>query len=506
MATRYVRKSGSDSNGGTSPSDAWLTIEKATTTLSTTNSLCYVGAGVYREDNVPVTNDGSSGTRIQLVGDVDGAQTGDAGEVIVTAHVTNDTTAPVSKTVIDIADKTYWTFKNLYFIAGTGSGGNNGACFDNGAGVGNKGLTFQDCIFVNRSPASSCIQLWASADQSDLTFERCVFLQLGASTAAPNGSAIGIYWPLAAADYTTGLIVRNCLMVLGGNCYALVLYSGVGGSGSGKPGGGSMRNCTAIGGVYGIQVIGANYQTATPFTVQNCVIASNGGSDLNANTSGQIVEDYNILLGQSARTNISAGTNSKTGSSQALLFNIGQESLWGMQPRSFMTPLVTLKAGVRDAVSPFLGFGSDGSHPTTDFLNRIRPAGGGSLSAGVGYLERHDTANQETTTVDASGSGIVIVGPGDHDLKVPVDASATTLSIKARYDTTHAATNKPQVILLANAKLGVSVQTLTMTSAVDTWEVLSTSSFTPTAKGVVTLRLVSRSASGGGKAFFDTVA
>jgi hypothetical protein len=56
--------------------------------------------------------------------------------------------------------------------------------------------------------------------------------------------------------------------------------------------------------------------------------------------------------------------------------------------------------------------------------------------------------------------------------------------------------------VLNGEEIGVSEATATMTAAVDTWEQLSLN-FTPTAKGVVTVRFISRSAAGNGKAFFD---
>jgi hypothetical protein len=43
-----------------------------------------------------------------------------------------------------------------------------------------------------------------------------------------------------------------------------------------------------------------------------------------------------------------------------------------------------------------------------------------------------------------------------------------------------------------------------MTSAADTWETLTFAAQTPSAKGVVTVRLVSRSDAPYGRAYFDT--
>lgn len=121
-----------------------------------------------------------------------------------------------------------------------------------------------------------------------------------------------------------------------------------------------------------------------------------------------------------------------------------------------------------------------------------------------GAFEEHDTARRETTVTDAGGVGLHIPGPGDHEFLIPVDAASTTITVKARYDANHGTTNKPRAILKAQPEIGVSTQTVTMTSAADTWETLTFSGFTPTAKGVVTIRLESRSDTPYGRAFFDT--
>lgn len=143
---------------------------------------------------------------------------------------------------------------------------------------------------------------------------------------------------------------------------------------------------------------------------------------------------------------------------------------------------------------------------TTTTYSLYRATGVTTQDYTVGAYERHDVAERETSTTDAGGVGIHIVGAGDHEFVVPVDATSTTISIRARYDTAHAATNKPQAILLANGEIGVVTETKTMTSGVNTWETLTFTAFTPSAKGTVTIRLVSRSAVSNGVAFFDTVA
>jgi hypothetical protein len=132
---------------------------------------------------------------------------------------------------------------------------------------------------------------------------------------------------------------------------------------------------------------------------------------------------------------------------------------------------------------------------------------GSSLTAtqpSAGAFEQGDTARAETTVTD-SGTGARIDGPGSQDLTIPVDATATTVTVRARYDSNHGTGSKPQLQLLAQPEIGVSAATATMTSNADTWETLTVGPFTPTAAGVVTIRLVSRSATPYGLAYFDTI-
>jgi len=79
----YVRKTGSDSNAGTTPATAWLTIGKAASTM-VAGDVVYVGGGTYEEALVIQAN-GTATNRITYHADVTGAYAGDAGAVIVTA-------------------------------------------------------------------------------------------------------------------------------------------------------------------------------------------------------------------------------------------------------------------------------------------------------------------------------------------------------------------------------------------------------------------------------------
>lgn len=89
----YVRKSGNDSNGGTSKDDAFLTIQHAADNMnpaSGTPIYCYIGAGIYEKavmcDTYAGTDDDN---RIIYIGDIDGSHTDDDGDVILEGGAIN---------------------------------------------------------------------------------------------------------------------------------------------------------------------------------------------------------------------------------------------------------------------------------------------------------------------------------------------------------------------------------------------------------------------------------
>lgn len=508
MATYYIDPvNGSNSNNGLGPDAShatnkpFATIGKilATSGVGVAGDIAYLAPGSYRE--AVTVNITAPGSAIQIIGDPANAQgfktSGGAlvaaGQVVWTAYTTDDVTAPTAAAPITLNGRPFLTFEKILFVGGNTS---NGSCV-NASTAGSNDVTFTECVFLPAGTGNNAgIRVSGTTTSADnWLIQRCVILQTLQASAITNVTSST---NSGVADVDRNFIIDNCL-ILGFGSAPGVTFSPTTGTNTFKQGGFVIKNSTIMAGGVCVSASNAGISTSLPIQIRNCVLGGQPSASVtvSANTSGQIVEDYCLFLSNNARSNVTAGTNSISNWSRAPLLEVGQAELWGFLTRSFLMPM---------AGSPILGFGNDGSYAASvDFLNRPRPAGGASTSKAIGYLERHDTATQETTTVDASGSGIKIVGPGDHHLKVPVDATATTISIKGRYDTNHGTTNKPQVLLLANAKLGVAAQTLTMSAAANTWESLTTSSFTPTAKGVVTIRLVSRSAAGNGVAYFDTL-
>lgn len=486
MAIFYVRKTGSDANAGTSAGAAWLTVGKALGASGmASGDTVYVGAGVYREALTVALTNPTAETRV--VADVDGAQTGDAGRVVLTAYTTNDKSAP-GGTTLTLNGRNFLTFEGLYLVGGSSGvvSANSGTPHD---------LIFRRCVLVPGGSAGSLLNyVGAAGAAANWLFDTCAII------AAPQAAALAFVLPTHSADYDCAINIKNCWFSGPGTGVDTIGIS-TSGALTGLPGGFNVFSCTFFTCYRPVHANNNMSTTTTSAFKGNLVVGAQNA--ISANNASSWVDDYNLIHAITPRTNVTAGSNSISTYNYAELLDYGWAKINGFQYPPMFSPI---------AGSPILGFdplaGGTGytspTAPTADLHNRPRPAGGASVVRAVGALELHDTAAKETGTVDAGGVGLKITGPGDHDLLVAVPASATTITIRARYDTNHGATNKPQVLLLANGEIGVAAQTLTMAAAVDTWETLTFSSFTPTAKGVVTLRLISRAAAGTGIAFFDT--
>lgn len=132
--TYYVRASGDDNNSGASPAQAFRTISQAAGVASE-GATVYVGGGTYLE-GVILDKAGTSSEPIRFLADTSGAETGDAGPVVVTPP----------------ADLQYgWTLQNAHYtslegfrISGDGQPQANGLTIDNSQSV-----TIKDCEIDN---------------------------------------------------------------------------------------------------------------------------------------------------------------------------------------------------------------------------------------------------------------------------------------------------------------------------------------------------------------------
>jgi hypothetical protein len=137
---------------------------------------------------------------------------------------------------------------------------------------------------------------------------------------------------------------------------------------------------------------------------------------------------------------------------------------------------------------------------TSDF-KLYRQTNENTINYACGALEAGPFALKGTATVRTGSNALELHGPSFYDFQFPVDNVSTTITVYGRFDSVYAGT-KPQMLVLNGTEINVADATATMTGAADTWEQLSLT-FTPNAKGVVTIRLQANSTAANGKSFFD---
>lgn len=498
MTNYYVRKSGNDSNDGLAPSSAWLTISKALGAAGiASGDTVYIGAGVYREK---VTCNLTSPTvETFIIGDVDGSQTGDMGEIRLTNYLTDDVHEPTDQNLVDFNAVDHLTFRQIMFQFANNASETSDAIV---AGAISQYISFVECSFnfcVASDVGSNNLFNITGAIDTPLhwLFDRCLFFSAGFGNSLFLVNCNQIHTGSFDADF----VIRNCSIIAGA---PVVVWEGNNGVAAAPAAGGLIvLNCFVLGAT-AAELFKLHYVSGTGaagcYLYNNICIPPEEYFVINAFQpgAGSVAEDYNYVIAVPSIVwnNVTSGGHSIIDMSYAPLIHFGQEWQRGLMLR----PL-----GMPTADSPLLGFGDNGAAPSIDILNRPRPAGGQSVLKAVGAYERHDTGAKEIIVVDSSPASVKIIGPGDHDFYIPVDATATIISIKARYDTNHGAGNKPQVILLTAPEIGVPTETKTMAVTANNWEMLTFGAITPTAKGVVIIRCISRSAAGNGIAYFDTV-
>jgi hypothetical protein len=480
MATRYVRTNGNDGGSGhdgTTPALAWLTLGYAMTHVSAGDTI-YVGGGTYRISSTIAPSSMASMT--YLYGDPFGTQTGDVGEVIVTNYATNDTTAPSACVLFTFASKNYWTIGNLTLIAGNVTKNEEVFSFSG---------TSHDVVLQDITSWSQWGR-WLFFTMTfgtvwNITIDRCRIFNSG-------HSGMVIFTPTSASssgDINLNMLIRNCLIESGN----LAIDSFTDNTGTARKSGGiSITNCTTR--MIYLEGTAANYSTTYPWNVTNCLLL--GVYGINSPGAGIVTEDYNVFFNDTPRTNVSAGTHSKADNSLMGRLSLGTEQAWGGATRPYGEPV---------AGSGLLSWGGS-SPPSVDMWGNTRPGSGvGTISAAVGALERGNSATKEVTTVRTGSNAIKLSGPGFQDFALPVAAASTTVTVYGRFDASYGAGTKPTMSVRNGGECGVADATATMTVASGNWEQLSLT-FTPTATGIVTIRLASLGSAAAGGTFWDDFA
>ena len=429
-------------------------------------------------------------TPVWVIGDVDGAQTGQAGQVIApSGFTTNDTTAPSATVPLAMGTTTNTSFALLTLIGGAT------VLVSNSAATTPSWWTFLDCTFNGlNATATRALNLVSSTTglAFGLIVDRCMFMgnfQTACVEMSLATTASG------AADFDSLCLVRNCLLMASTGAGVDVIATGT----AANAGGGVRTfNCTIFASTGMIATTALHLSTTVPCEIHNSAIVG-ASTGVQAGTSGQLVEDHNIIQAITARTNVTAGTGSQT-TAYAPLLELGQSFKWAMGTvRPFMAP--------DGSASPLLGFGASANGPqSVDWFNRPRPSGGKSASNAVGAMEFHDFGIQDTVVFPSGQtSSAKLIGPGDNDIWVPVDAVSSTISIQLNQGSGYGGTVFASATIEANGELGVAAQVQTCTSTLNAWQTLTFSAISASKAGWVRVRITSFDSSGTGTLNFGAL-
>lgn len=384
----FVRKTGSNANAGTSPAAAWLTVDYAADNVAPGDTV-YVGAGTYTELVFPAV-DGTLAQPIQLIADTDGAQTGDAGEVILVGPTGVSSTLYISNT----------DYIHIYGFKITGSDTQNiywynsdGGVLDNceitasgyyGMYIKQSELNVRGCN-IHSNPGFG---IYASGSTSKNTL-----LDITDCTISNNNKA-GVY---PTTQYVTANLSRckiqnnteSGLQIVGATVTATNCL---------------ITGTTASFGVYGY--------SAANVTLRNCTVADNGQSGVRSNSSGTTLLVTNCLIAN----NTYYGLHSSGGSTMPHTYNL----VYGNPSGNFngtsqdATEIVAdpqfIGSGYQITLtSPAANAGTDMTGTVDDDLDkRPRPYDGawdiGCYEEGpVGHWKLDETSG--TTASDSSGLG-----------------------------------------------------------------------------------------------------
>lgn len=203
MTTYYVRKTGDDSAGGTTPGTAWQTIGKAASTMAAGDTV-YIGAGFYNE-TVTLTVSGSAGSPIVYIGDVSGRYTDDAGLVILDGS--DEFGLKYNPTLI-LAGMTFVEFESLNLCGSGTTTINTYTVYSDTGNCSFEGVIFRKCFLSTwkGSLHNTCIYIdyntAVTPTTTGLTFSKCYFY----------GGGIDINWlENAVAEVNLKIVVDHCI-------------------------------------------------------------------------------------------------------------------------------------------------------------------------------------------------------------------------------------------------------------------------------------------------------
>jgi hypothetical protein len=460
MANIYVRKSGSDSNDGSTPALAVLTPEYAYSIASNEDSII-IGAGIYH-----ITS-GMSGKYLTFFGDITGEYTGDAGEVILDGLNSTYDAYNTITTVIDsnfLSNTTY--VKNIIFqhIKATCILKGNldidncfiSKCFASTfINSSHRNISMKDLIISDsfNNTTMNAIRVDSYNNDANVVMDNVLIKNLHTYG---SGDIRGIYF--SAANSTLSITMKNV----------------------------SVENLYAEDSATGLNTL--DYQTSgtVNLVLYNCNFINNEQNVGIAPSGGWVVytTTYNCNSAMSVSADYWAANTTHNN-----LTNKANYTIPKIEPISRFSPLK--------------GQGYT-TFPSTDIEGNPRPAYGNGTACDVGVSEATSDIIQKESTIKDSGDYSVKIAPCNYFKKtfqVPVTASELrTVKVKIRIDGTWGS-YLPRISLSGQ---GMTLSTATKNATTGSFEELTVSG-TPTSTGIALLTVEAHSTSTDAIMYLDTI-
>ena len=472
MANIYVRKSGNDSNDGSTPALAKLTIASAISVASTTGDIIWLGAGIYREYLL----DGNS-KDITIYGDITGVNTGDAGEVIWSSlNVDDDTYTEYSYAIrstvdgydIDIQNITFQNFRLRYA---------SGLVYKTGYGD----ITLKNIKLVNifNTGGDNCIGLLNYVHTTAETTETIDIENIYCEQVNFQGNSVGVIRIRTSETSDNYLKINNIKIK------SPIVYSGK---------------------VIEIAFNGTIIDRIENIEISSCYFNSTGTGDSCIYISSSTPKDvYNSVI------SAHKGGRLLVSSTDSVAYNCSVISYGSATPYYVITQSNCVnkanycipKIDDISRFSPLKGVGNT-SFPTTDIKGNPRPSYGNGTACDIGAVESTEDIIQKESTIKDSGDYSVKVAPCNYFKKVfqiPVTASELrTVKVKIRIDGTWGS-YKPRITLDGQ---GMTKSQAIMNIGTGSF-VEGTVSGTPTTTGIALLTIEAHSASTDAVFYIDTI-
>lgn len=416
MAMKFTGPGGSDSNNGLTYANRKLTFAGLEAILSAGDQ-GRAAPGIYPE-SLTAGASGSSGSPVEIVGDVSGQYTdGVGGPVILIGS--NDGGATVSRAnCINNASQTWRTYKGLTLCCYSGDGV---LAFDDNC-------IFEACMFDSAFGNAGDVGIIVNASSVGCRIRRCIFYG-GVGISVPTGGT--------AND---GL-VENCILIGGSDADGFNVDAD----------GWKMRNCTLVGQSDAFQCT----TLSIAVSVYNSVFSQNIRAirHTSGSGSGVITEDYNNLtVNGTARLNTATGSNSLA--HRVAFARPGLGLAHGIPEWAMLT------SSLRDRAS------KAGDVPTVDYYGNPRLRAAADI-ADWGAVQHPGLWVPSATFFSGSRSSQV-TGVGFKHWYAKKSATGYNVTMKCRV-TSGSGTPRPYVELLDGDGVVVATATASAT-AESTWE------------------------------------